>query len=227
MNMRHVPMHVANNWTGSVRGEIMLFKRDKTEFFPDAKNCRNMASGIAKRIDGSDCDKLTIVCYDARSENASFEHETDVIEFLQENGFYVVNCVKFDTLTYVDAMKLLNETFNEHLNDIPYDIDGLVFKTNVIDYDDQMTNVRPKTNIALKPNRIEATFRIIDIEWSLANGTYTPVAIIEPVELDGPIIQRASLSNVKLMLDMNVEIGKRCIITRRGMIIPHIERMID
>lgn len=222
--MKGVPASIKSNWTGSVRGEIMLLKKDKEKYFPDAKNCRNMASGISKRLDGSDSDKLTVVCYDARSANEQFKTELDVLTFLKEN-FIVVNAsnnVKWDAET---AMKYMEDTFN-NLDAIPFDIDGIVFKQKIIDYDDQNTNVRPYTNIALKPYNQEKTTKLINIEWSMNNGTMTPIAIFEPVNIDGATISRANLSNISQMIEMGIEIGKTIIVTRRNMVIPHVERVV-
>lgn len=222
--MKGVPPSIKSNWTGSVRGEIMLLKKDKEKYFPEAKNCRNMASGISKRLDGSDSDKLTVVCYDARSANEQFKTELDVLSFLKEN-FIVVNAsnnVKWDAET---AMKYMEDTFN-NLDAIPFDIDGIVFKQMIIDYDDQNTNVRPNTNIALKPYNQEKTTKLIDIEWSMNNGTMTPIAIFEPVNIDGATISRANLSNISQMIEMGIEIGKTIIVTRRNMVIPHVERVV-
>ena len=222
--MKGVPATIKGNWTGSVRGEIMLLKNDKEKYFPEAKNCRNMASGISKRLDGSDSDKLTVICYDARSANKQFKTEFDVLAFLKEN-FIVVNAsnnVKWDAET---AMKYMEDTFN-NLDAIPFDIDGIVFKQGIIDYDDQNTNVRPCTNIALKPYNQEKTTKLIDIEWIMNNGTMTPIAIFEPVNINGATISRANLSNISQMIEMGIEIGKTIIVTRRNMVIPHVERVV-
>ena len=222
--MKGVPATIKGNWTGSVRGEILLLKNDKEKYFPEAKNCRNMASGISKRLDGSDSDKLTVICYDARSANKQFKTEFDVLAFLKEN-FIVVNAsnnVKWDAET---AMKYMEDTFN-NLDAIPFDIDGIVFKQMIIDYDDQNTNVRPCTNIALKPYNQEKTTKLIDIEWIMNNGTMTPIAIFEPVNINGATISRANLSNISQMIEMGIEIGKTIIVTRRNMVIPHVERVV-
>ena len=222
--MKGVPATIKRNWTGSVRGEILLLKNDKEKYFPEAKNCRNMASGISKRLDGSDSDKLTVICYDARSANKQFKTELDVLTFLKEN-FIVVNAsnnMKWDAET---AMKYMEDAFN-NLDAIPFDIDGIVFKQMIIDYDDQNANVRPYTNIALKPYNQEKTTKLIDIEWSMNNGTMTPIAIFEPVNIDGATISRANLSNISQMIEMGIEIGKTIIVTRRNMVIPHVERVV-
>ena len=58
------------------------------------------------------------------------------------------------------------------------------------------------------------------------NGTMTPIAIFEPVNIDGATISRANLSNISQMIEMGIEIGKTIIVTRRNMVIPHVERVV-
>ena len=112
----------------------------------------------------------------------------------------------------------------EKRDSLEYDIDGIVWKQNEIDMDDFKTNYRPKTTIALKPKRTYASSTLRDIEWSCSNGTYTPVAIFDPVNLLGATVQRASLGNVDLMEVMGIEIGHTIEITRTGEIIPKITK---
>ncbi len=220
--MKGFPKNV-DNFTGSVRGEILLFKSDKDKYFPDLKNCRNAASGIAKRKDGTNCEYLTIVCYDVRSNETKFETEDEVISFLKLNNFKTVWSMRLKKANEDKIFEILSERFSEN---VEYDIDGIVIKKNVIDYEDQNTNVRPKTNIALKPAYNTAESKIVDIKWNMSNGTLTPVAVFEPVVIDGARITQASLSNVALMEQMCIEIGKRVLVSRRNMVIPHIEKVL-
>jgi NAD-dependent DNA ligase len=74
----------------------------------------------------------------------------------------------------------------------------------------------------LKPKYELATTKVIDIEWSLRNGTLTPVAICEPCELCGTTVKRASLANVACIEALGLEIGHEVIITKAGCIIPKI-----
>lgn len=206
----------------SVRGEILLFHSDKDKYFPELKNCRNAASGIAKRLDGSDCDKLTIVAYDVRGIE-TLKTEDKIIAFLQAQGFSTVASTEMTSAD--EAFTFLEKRMNDKERE--YDIDGIVIKKKEIDYADQKENVRPKSNIALKPAYNLAETVIRDIEWNLSAGTLTPIAVFDPVEIDGATISRASLSNVALMEQMGIEIGKRIIVSRRNMVIPHVEKVID
>ena len=109
-----------------------------------------------------------------------------------------------------------------NFDDLEYDIDGIVWKQNEIDMNDMRTNARPKTNIALKPAKVYKQTKLVNIEWQMKNGTLTPVAILEPVDLQGATIKRASLCNVACLEEMGIEIGHTATICRCGMIIPKI-----
>lgn len=206
-------------FTGVIRGEVMLYKSDKEKYFPDKKNCRNAAAGIMKHLDGADCDKLHIKVYEARPRTNSFDTHVEMLNFLKANGFDVVNYTVETDINGQKAIDLMDKTWKAERD---YDIDGIVWKTMSVHYDDLEINKLPKTQIALKPKYTLATTKIIDIEWSLKNGTLTPVAIVLPVELCGTTVKRASLSNVAMLEDLGIEIGHEVTITKGGEIIPCI-----
>ena len=209
-----------------VRGEILLFRDEKDEFFPEMKNCRNAASGIAKHLDGADCEHLSVVVYDARMlDGENFKTQVELQNFLEETGFEVAKWVEFDNLTGKECMDYMHGVF-EGFDDLAYDMDGIVWKQNEIDLDDLKTNMRPKTQIALKPARIAVETEILDIEWNCVNGTFTPIAIFSPITLQGSTIQRASMANVAQMMTLDIEIGDKVEVVRAGMIIPKIIKNI-
>lgn len=220
--MKNYPKQLKEEFTGVIRGEVLLFRSDKQIAAPDKKNCRNAASGIMKRLDGIGCEYLQIVAYDVREQGKrKFRNQSDLLDWLKDQGFQIPK-YKIHSLSSMNgkkAVELMSEVWKEERD---YDIDGLVWKTQDIDYEDIETNYRPKFNIALKPKYTLAETTIIDIEWSLKNGTLTPVAITEPVDLCGTTVQRANLVNVSMMEDMGIEIGHKVLITKCGEIIPGI-----
>jgi DNA ligase (NAD+) len=226
--MNFVPMVLKDNFTGDVRGEVLLSRKNKNKFYPQMKNCRNTATGIMKHLDGSGCEHLDVVCYDAQylSKSEEFGTQQNLVKFLERNGFKVAEYKMFKNLTGKMAMTHLNEVFNDFDN-LEYDIDGIVWKQNKIDMNDMRTNVRPKTNIALKPAKVLKETILENIEWQVRNGTLTPVAIIKPVDLQGATIKRASLCNVATLEEMGIEIGHKVIICRCGMIIPKIIKDVN
>ena len=95
-----------------------------------------------------------------------------------------------------------------------------------VDYQD-LSRVTPMKNFAIKYDLDYAISKIIDIEWSMSGTILSPVAIIEPVELNGTTVQRASLHNINKMEELGVEIGQSAMITKRGEIVPKVEKIID
>ena len=219
--MRNVPMKLKDEYTGTIRGEILLYRSVREQYFPQYKNCRNAASGIMKHLDGVECDKLNVKVYEARNRYARFATQVDMLDWMQSQGFDVVDYTIYDlkSMNGQKAIDLMEQVWKQ---DRDYDIDGIVWKTSDIDYEDLETNYLPEYSIALKPKYELATTKVIDIEWSLKNGTLTPVAICEPCELCGTTVKRASLANVACIEALGLEIGHEVIITKAGCIIPKI-----
>ena len=220
--MKGVTKSLSDDFSGTVRGEILLSRTDKEKYYPEMKNCRNAASGISKRKDGEGCNHLSVVVYDAQySDGTSFETQENLQNWLKKNSFTVA---KYDVVEKFNAekvMKILAETFDNY-GSLDFDIDGLVLKQNEIDMDDIKTNYRPKTMVALKEKMSYIKTKITDIEWSFSNGTFTPIAIFNPISNLGATITRASLANIDRMTELDIEIGDEIGVIRAGMIIPKV-----
>ena len=219
------------DFSGSIRGEVLLLHEDKDRFYPDMANCRNAAAGIMKRKDGKGCENLAIYVYDLKSETDTFTTESDKILFLQSRGFKVV---KSDLKTYQDlSIEFITESltremeaYNRIRDSLPFDIDGIVIKQDTCDQDD-LNNLIPSTQIAYKFPREEAVTTLERVDWSLSNGTMTPVGVISPVYLCGTTVKQASLCNVSLIEEGNFRLGDKVIVTKRGEIIPKIEKVLE
>lgn len=224
LKMRGLVKDLNCSFTGTVRGEVLLYRSVKEKYFPEMKNCRNAAAGIMKHLDGADCDKLNIKVYDAQylDKTQSFGTQHKLLEFLESNGFDVVE--HFDVNpSGKEAIETIKHVFSEEESaKRDYDIDGIVYKSIDIDMDDLATEVRPKQMIALKPKFTAVGTILRDIEWNVKNGTVTPVGIFDPVELEGSTVQRASLSNVAMLEELGLEIGHQITVIKANMIIPKI-----
>lgn len=223
LKMNGLIREIDSNFTGSIRGEVLMSRANKEKYFPDKANCRNAGNGVMKHKDGADCDKLDIVVYDAQAKDGSdyFNTQENMQNWLSGQGFKVAPWKMFNKLTGKECIEYLNEVF-DMFDDLEYDIDGIVWKQDVIDIEDFKTNTRPKTNIALKPARTYATSVLRDVLWECKNGTYTPVAVFDPVQLNGTTVVHASLVNVMRMEQLGIEIGHEVTICKTGMIIPKI-----
>ena len=228
--MQGVPSEIPTTEAVSTRGEILLFHSDKDKYFPDLKNCRNGASGISKNKEGTGCEHLTVVTYDAQylNEDLSFETEANKLDFLENNGFVHVNTSMLiaDCTTDAGIQKAAEDLMakmNEFtMADREYDTDGVVVKLNVIDENDLRTNLRPASQFAIKPKAIHKQSTLRDIEWNMVNGSLTPVAIFDPIVIDGATIRRATLINVRYIEELQLEIGDTLDIIRANMVIPRI-----
>ena len=215
---------------GSIRGEVLLYHEDKERVAPAMANCRNAASGIMKRKSGEDCNSLHIKVYDVMYEDPEenvFETEVQKLNWLKEQGFDVVSYeqVSVNPTTGKELTLIMNKT-NDSRSSLNYDIDGLVVKKNVIDFKDIMTNLIPKTQIAYKFPREELVSTLVNVEWSLNNGTLTPIGVIEPaLNLCGTTVKQASLCNLRLIERGGFKLGCSVSVTKRGEIIPKIEKV--
>jgi DNA ligase (NAD+) len=149
--------------------------------------------------------------------------EVQKLEFLSGNGFEIPEHAVVKNLT--EAFAFRTSQYNNREN-IEYDIDGVVVKPEVIDYED-LKNRTPKNSCAIKFELDVAITTVLDIEWSQSGKYFNPVAIVEAVDLCGTTVKRASCSNANWLIKHGIEIGSKVKIVKRGEIIPHIEGLAD
>ena len=222
--MAGVVEELSESFTGGVRGEVIMTRSVHRSLYSDKANCRNAANGIMKRKDGEGCEHLTLITYDVWSTTGKqpFLDEEGKLTFLKANGFNVVPLVICHTADEVIS-------YREHVAQkkrgdtqaIDYDIDGLVIKERAVNHEDAL-RARPERQIAFKFNLDEAVTVVRAVEWSESGATYTPIALFDPVELNGTTVKRASLVNPNLIRQLGVRIGSRVTVVKRGEIIPKI-----
>lgn len=231
-NFQGVVLNLSQNFSGGIRGEIIMKRSIHEKYYSDKANCRNAANGVMKRKDGTGSEHLTFICYDAIStreikneklSNKFFSNELEKVNWLKSLGFITV--VQKICENTSDVINYRNEVM-ELRTSLDYDIDGLVIKNNTIDLLD-LSRPRPEKQIAFKFSLEQAVSTLLDIEWSESGATYTPIAIIKPVRLAGSTVKRASLSNPKVISQLNLKIGSKIIVTKRGEIIPKIEELVS
>ncbi|MEE0886176.1 MAG: NAD-dependent DNA ligase LigA [Treponema sp.] len=212
------------DYTGGIRGEVIMTHDVHAEKFSDKANCRNAANGLMKRKDGDGCEYLKLITYDAWSTSGTqpFSDEEGKIKWLEKLGFSV--CPLFIAKNPKEVIDYRARVMEERKN-LDYDIDGLVVKERKIDHADASRN-RPDRQIAFKFSLEEAVSTLKNVEWSINGGTYTPVAVFDEVALNGTMVQRASLANPDTMRALGVKIGCKVVVVKRGEIIPKIESVI-
>ena len=254
LRMQGVLADLPEPFSGGVRGEVLMSHAIHATKYADKANCRNAANGLMKRKDGMGSEDLAVICYDALGfvprkgssplsqpnldfsdlsrdtvprdrvpGESPFADELEKVAWLSRMGFTTVEVIRLTNPDDVIA-------YRAHVMDIrealPYDIDGLVVKGREIDLDD-MARARPEKQIAFKFSLEEAISTLREVEWSESGANYTPIGIIDPVRLAGTTVQRANLVNTNAINAMDLRIGSRVIMTKRGEIIPKIEGLVE
>jgi len=221
LKMAGVIPKLKNNFTGGVRGEVIMTREVWGSKYRDKANCRNAANGLMRRKDGQGCDDLTFMAFDASApkDDVFFKDELLKINYLLKHGFKTT-----ETKTFTNAQEIIDyrNEVSALRDKLPFDIDGLVVKDNEIDMAD-LRKARPEKQIAFK-FELETAFSILrEVIWSESGATYTPIGIIDPVRLAGTTVKRANLNNPGLMRSMGLKIGSAVSVVKRGEIIPKIE----
>lgn len=216
------------NFTGGVRGEVVLFHNDfeKVSF---GANCRNAANGIMKRKNSEYAYLLSVVVYDVLNAHDPewFKKETDKIEWLKQQGFKSVESYYMPSLrTHDEITKLRDELSTNRFSTVEYDIDGLVIKINDVDFED-CKKTKPDNQIAYKFILSEQPSELLGVDYSRNGKTYTPVGVFTPVYLCGTTVQRANLCNPNIINSLGIKIGSKIMVVKRGEIIPKIKSVIS
>lgn len=210
-----------------VDGEIISTYQNFEKFNGLYKNPRNFAAGSIRLLDPRECAArgLTFIAWDVIEGFNDIDTFIDKLDALGKLGFKIVPwSVDNDLQQVVDNVK--NEA---SLNSYP--IDGVVFKFNDIEYGKSLgkTSHHFKNAIAYKFYDELMVSYLEDIEWTMGRiGTLTPVAVFQPIEMDGSTIQRASLHNLSVLKDLlGIPYkGQEVQVFKANMIIPQISEAI-
>jgi DNA ligase (NAD+) len=219
--MKGVVPQLNENFSGGVRGEVVMLHDVWKKKYADKANCRNAANGIMRRKDGSGCEDLTFIAYDASvpGDDDFFTDEVKKIKLLSKQGFEVTETKEFTAPEEIIAYR---GKVAENRKNLAFDIDGLVVKLNTIHMAD-LRKDRPEHQIAFK-FELETAFSILrKVEWSESGATYTPIGIVDSVRIAGTTVQRANLNNPDMIRGMGLRIGSAVTVVKRGEIIPKIE----
>ena len=224
--MGGVHSHLKHKFTGSLRGEIIMFKSTHKQFFADKANPRNAASGTSKRLDGVGVDKLNILFYQVLGD-VDFKTEEAQFKWLQKQDLDVPNYWTFKNVSEVNDH--WREYQDKERDKLDYDIDGLVVRID--DMEKQIAlgdkDLRPKGARAFKFDNEARESVLRDVVWQVGNsGRLTPVATVDPVQLVGATVTRASLYNIAYIEELGLDIGAKVLVARANDVIPRIEECI-
>lgn len=210
-----------------IDGEIVCTYYDFENFKDEYKNPRNFASGSIRLLDSKECAnrKLTFVAWDI-IEGMSGKLLTENLQELDKLSFNVV------PITVSDTVEVQIDTIKDFAKVFGFPIDGVVFKFNDIEYGKSLgaTDHHFKNAIAYKFYDDTYSTRLKTIQWTMGRtGVLTPVAVFEPVEIDGTTVERASLHNYSVMKDVMGDcayVGQRIEVYKANQIIPQIASAI-
>ena len=216
-----------------IRGEIYMpwaaFERLNEERVKDEDqpfaNPRNAASGSLKLLDSKEVANRGIECtlYHMLGENLPFATHEDALDAAESWGLPVSDKRKIcrsieeieDFITYWDTER----------KNLPYATDGIVIKVNELPYQQELgyTAKFPRWAVAYKFKAEQALTKLLSIDYQVGRtGAVTPVANLEPVQLSGTVVKRASLHNADQMQILDIHIGDYVYVEKGGEIIPKI-----
>lgn len=225
--MKGVPARIPEKRAMSVRGEIILRLSDMKKHFPvEYTSPRNTAAGTAKRFDGQGAEHLTVLFYDV-ADHVDIPNEQEKFAWLRSLGFATPRTSHGS----IDDVMTLYARYEKELRvSLDYEIDGLVVYCNSLAAQTALgeLNRRPRGAIAFKFSSPAKVSKVVEIRWDTGpSGRVTPVAIVEPVELAGATVQRASLHNAGLVRALGIGVGDEVLVSRRNDVIPYVEEVIE
>ena len=231
--IRSVPLKLNQDVTIEVRGEIYMNKADfallnqqrEKDALPLFKNPRNAAAGSIRQLDSKIASSRAlnmVVYHQAIKDDEATQSHVETLEYLKRLGFKVSRYHHYDSIEEVIlALKDIEEKRHEY----PYDIDGAVIKINEKTYYGEIgyTAKSPKWAIAYKFKAEEVITTLKDIIFQVGRtGQITPVALLEPVEIQGSTVSRATLHNEDYILKRDIRIHDDVIVKKAGDIIPEV-----
>ena len=229
-----IPLQLRRPISTEVRGEAYMPKavfaalnaeRDEKGEVPLA-NPRNAAAGALRQIDPKMAKQrqLNAFIYDSiLTESFNPMSQEELFNQFSEVGLRT-NPLRRLCQTKDEVMDFIHEVGNKR-HDLPYDIDGVVIKVNDFQLREALgfTVKAPRWAIAYKFPAEVATTVVRDVEWTVGRtGVVTPTAVMDPVNLAGSVVQRATLHNIDIIADLDVRIADTVHLHKAGDIIPEI-----
>lgn len=236
--IKSVPLSLKEPWNIEVRGECYMPKKSfvalnhsrEEEGLEVFANPRNAAAGSLRQLDPKIAAKrnLSVFLYSSPSvEELNVSTQEELLEKMAEIGF-VTNPERLKCQT-IDGVWNYIETIASKRPDLPYEIDGMVIKVNDFTAQEEIgfTVKAPRWAIAYKFPAEEAQTVVRDIEWTVGRtGVVTPTAVMDPVQLAGTTVRRASLHNIDLIKERDIRLEDTVVIHKAGDIIPEVTRVI-
>jgi DNA ligase (NAD+) len=222
-----------------IRGEVYMRKDEFEQFNVQRQdedkepfaNPRNAAAGSLRQLDSKVTANrpLHIFFYELNNaQELGFDNHFQAIEAMPEYGLRV-NLDKFELCHSVEQMINYHHQMEEQRDELAYDIDGVVFKLNSLDLHNQLglRSNSPRWAIAYKFKPQQKTTQLKDVQMMVGRtGKITPVALLEPINIGGVKVSRASLHNFDEIEKKDIRISDTVLVERAGDVIPYVVKPI-
>jgi DNA ligase (NAD+) len=230
--IRSVPLHVAHTGRLTLRGEVVIYRRDldalnaerETEGLEPFSNPRNAAAGAVRMLDPRAVARrpLRALFYQIVEGPQLHATQHESLEWLEKQG---LPTHRRQTVVAWEGVWATIEEVDRARGQYPFETDGAVVKVDSYRQEDMlgMTSKFPKWAIAYKfaAERARTVVRAIDVQVG-RTGVMTPVALLDPVELAGTTVSRASLHNADMIEALDLRVGDHVIIQKAGEVIPQV-----
>ena len=233
--IKEIPLKTSTGDLFEVHGEAIMTQEafDKYNAISETplKNLRNGAAGALRNLNVKETARrgLSAFFYDVGyKEGSAFKNYEEMLKFIKDKGLPMDEYIRYAT-TLEEVEKYIKEIEAMRF-DLNYDIDGVV-----VAIDDMRTRELlgytvkfPKWAIAFKFEAQEATTKLLDVEWNVGrSGRVGPTAILDPVELAGVTVRRATLNNMDDIRRKGVRIGADVFVRRSNDVIPEIMGVVE
>lgn len=228
--IRSIPLEIPYKGYVAVHGEAIIrlsvLEQLNKQLDIPLKNARNAAAGAVRNLDPkvTASRKLDFYAYDVSYiEGKVFNSQMELNQFLVDNGFKAAEIL--DLVHNTDEMTDIINKINKSKSNLDFLIDGLVFKLNETKHREDLgyTDRFPRWAIAYKFEAEEISTTLNDVVWQVGRtGKITPIAILEPVELAGATVSRATLNNYNDIVKKDVSINSRIFVRRSNEVIPEV-----
>ncbi|WP_405293365.1 NAD-dependent DNA ligase LigA [Algibacter sp. Ld11] len=233
--IKSVPLKLKGDFPSifDIRGEIVLpfdgfnkMNEDRIEIGEEPyRNPRNTASGSLKLQDSAEVAKRPLECllYNLTGGNLGVSNQFESLEKARNWGFKVPEVAKL-AHSIDDVLEFINY-WDVHRHDLPFETDGVVVKVNSLQQQEELgfTSKAPRWAMAYKFKAEQVSTRLNSISYQVGRtGAITPVANLEPVELAGTTVKRASLHNADQIEKLDIRVNDMVYVEKGGEIIPKI-----
>ncbi len=227
--IKSVPLTIPFKGKLLVAGECMMTNSSFEEYNKTAeiplKNPRNGVAGAVRNLDPKETEKrkLDFFCYDILLCDETFKTQTEMNNFIKTQGFKTDSYFKI--VNNLSEAKAEIEAVDNIKDSLDTMIDGMVIKVNDCAVRDDIgyTNKFPKWAMAWKFKAVELSTTLLDVAWQVGRtGKITPIALLEPIELSGATVSRATLNNTQDIERKQISINSRVFVRRSNEVIPEV-----